>query len=248
MDGDCLKRSTVTLHPMFDASPTGTKQIDVLQRTLHVNEIFYSIQGEGTRAGMPCVFVRLQGCKLRCSWCDTPYALDRRDPATTMTLADVKQAIADAGCSFVEFTGGEPLEQDSVFPLMSDLCDAGFTVAVETGGHVDVAGVDPRVIRIIDVKCPDSKMHTLNHWENMNHLRPSDEVKFVIASRADYEFARDVVERYSLGSRTAAVLMSCVFGQLPFVDLVQWILEDGLPVRFQLQMHKFVWSPETRGV
>jgi len=216
--------------------------------SLNVNEIFTSIQGEGTRAGMPCLFIRLQGCKLRCVWCDTPYALDHRQKGRIMTAEDVKSTVESAGVRFVEFTGGEPLEQPAVLPIITSLCDDGYTVAIETGGHVDISGVDPRAICIIDVKCPDSKMASLNRLENLESLRPQDEVKFVIASRADYEFARDVVRRYDLPRRSAAVLMSCVFDAIPFVSLVEWILEDSLDVRFQLQMHKFIWSPETRGV
>jgi len=215
---------------------------------INVNEIFVSVQGEGTRAGMPCLFIRLQGCRLRCSWCDTPYALDHRERGRMMSADDLVLEVERAGISFVEFTGGEPLEQPAVLPIMADLCDRGYTVAVETGGHVDIEGLDPRVICILDVKCPDSKMATLNRLENLTRLREHDEVKFVIASRADYEFARDIVRRYELEHRVVAVLMSCVFDALPFVSLVEWILEDRLNVRFQLQMHKFIWSPETRGV
>lgn len=221
---------------------------DPLTLGFNVNEIFYSIQGEGTRAGVPCTFIRLQGCKLRCVWCDTPYALDKRHMERSMTGADILAEIERIGCGFVEFTGGEPLEQINVFPLMALLCDKGYTVAVETGGHVDVSLLDHRIIRILDVKCPDSKMSTLNYWPNLDVLDTHDEVKFVIASRDDYEWARDVVRKYALGERTAAVLFSCVFDAVPFVDLVNWILEDHLPVRFQLQMHKFVWDPQTRGV
>lgn len=165
-----------------------------------------------------------------------------------MSADDLVLEVERAGISFVEFTGGEPLEQPAVLPIMADLCDRGYTVAVETGGHVDIEGLDPRVICILDVKCPDSKMATLNRLENLTRLREHDEVKFVIASRADYEFARDIVRRYELEHRVVAVLMSCVFDALPFVSLVEWILEDRLNVRFQLQMHKFIWSPETRGV
>ncbi|HBB25308.1 MAG TPA: 7-carboxy-7-deazaguanine synthase [Bacteroidetes bacterium] len=215
---------------------------------LNVNEIFTSVQGEGTRAGMPCLFIRLQGCRLRCVWCDTPYALDHRQQERLMTPEDVYAEVEKAGIRFVEFTGGEPLEQPAVLPVMQQLCDRGYTVAVETGGHVDVSSVDPRVICIVDVKCPDSKMSSLNRLENLDALRPHDEVKFVIASRADYEYAREVVQRYDLERRVAAVLMSCVFDALAFVTLVEWILEDKLDVRFQLQMHKFIWSPQTRGV
>jgi 7-carboxy-7-deazaguanine synthase len=215
---------------------------------INVNEIFSSVQGEGTRAGMPCLFIRLQGCRLRCVWCDTPYALDHREVGRLMTPEEIYTEVEQAGIRFVEFTGGEPLEQHAVLPVMQELCDRGYTVAVETGGHVDVSSVDPRVICIVDVKCPDSKMSSLNRLENLEALRPHDEVKFVIASRADYEYAREVVKRYDLQHRAAAVLMSCVFDALPFVRLVEWILEDKLEVRFQLQMHKFIWSPETRGV
>lgn len=228
--------------------PSTVADIDPRTLTFRVNEIFYSIQGEGTRAGLPCLFIRLQGCKLRCSWCDTPYALDHRDPGTTMTGAALIEAIEASQCRFVEFTGGEPLEQVAVLPLMSLLCDMGYTVAVETGGHIDIGVVDPRVVCIMDLKCPDSKMVTLNRLENIDALLPHHEVKFVLASRADYEWARDIVRRHDLPSRCAAVLFSCVFGALAFVDCVDWILEDHLDVRFQLQLHKFVWSPETRGV
>ena len=221
---------------------------DPLTMEFSVNEIFHSIQGEGTRAGMLCTFIRLHGCKLRCVWCDTPYALDRRVGGMVMTGAQIVAEIERIGTSFVEFTGGEPLEQWNVFPMMSLLCDKGYTVAVETGGHVSIEALDQRVIAIVDIKCPDSKMESLNHYPNLDLLRPQDEVKFVIASRADYEFARSVVRDHDLGRRVAGVLMSCVFDRLAFVDLVNWIIEDRLPVRFQLQLHKFVWSPETRGV
>lgn len=230
--------------PTKDTIPTD----DPLTLPFRVNEIFHSVQGEGTRAGMPCTFIRLHGCKLRCVWCDTPYALDTRSGGSMMTGQSIVDAIEAIGTTFVELTGGEPLEQVSVFPLMSLLCDRGYTVAVETGGHVDISLLDPRVICIMDVKCPDSKMESLNHYANLDVLRPQDEVKFVLASRRDYEFARDIVHRHGLAHRTAAVLFSCVFDALPFVDVVQWILEDRLMVRFQLQMHKFIWSPETRGV
>lgn len=220
----------------------------MLYHIFNVSEIFFSVQGEGTRAGMPCTFIRLQGCKLRCVWCDTPYALDRRVQARQLSGAEILAEIERIGCRFVEFTGGEPLEQPEVLPLMEELCDRGYLVAVETGGHIDVAPIDDRVIRIIDVKCPDSKMEPLNRWENLQELRPTDEIKFVLASRADYEFARTIINTYDLGKRTAAVLLSCVFGTIDFKEVVEWILEDHLNVRFQLQMHKFIWHPETRGV
>lgn len=216
--------------------------------TINVNEMFYSIQGEGTRAGLPCIFVRLQGCKLRCVWCDTPYALDHRVTGLALTLQDIVSYAQEKQCRFIEFTGGEPLEHEHVFEMLKSLCDLGFTVAVETGGHVAVDAVDDRVITIMDVKCPDSKMSTLNKLENLEQLAHTDEVKFVIASRTDYEYARSIIRSYDLENRVGAVLMSCVFDALQFVDLVNWILEDHLTVRFQLQMHKFVWSPDTKGV
>ena len=227
---------------------TQTITTDPRNSVFNLSEIFYSIQGEGTRAGLPCTFIRLQGCTLRCVWCDTAYALDHRIRTGEKTGAEIIDEIQRIGCSFVEFTGGEPLEQPDVVPLMTILCDAGYTVAVETGGHIDIAPLDPRVICIMDVKCPDSKMVTLNRLENLQILRDHDEVKFVLASRADYEYARNIVREYELETRVAAVLMSCVFNKLTFLDLVGWILEDKLNVRFQLQMHKFIWSPETRGV
>lgn len=215
---------------------------------LNISEIFFSIQGEGTRAGLPCVFVRLQGCKLRCVWCDTPYALDRRQTEHLLSEDQIVQAVQAYSCSFVEFTGGEPLEQPSVLPLMSRLCDLGYTVAVETGGHVDISCVDSRVIRIVDVKCPDSRMVSLNNMDNLRIVGMRDEVKFVISSRGDYEWARNIVRTYDLTSRVHSVLFSPAFAILEYVTLVNWILEDALPVRFQIQLHKHVWSPETRGV
>lgn len=215
---------------------------------LKISEIFHSIQGEGSRAGLPCVFVRLHGCGLRCTWCDTPYALDHRNGGETVDAADILSRIAAFRCAFVELTGGEPLEQDAVFPFLTELCDEGFTVAVETGGHVDIARVDPRVIVIMDVKCPDSGMEKKNRIGNLDYLKPTDEVKFVIASRTDYEWTRAFIERERLAQRCGEILLSPVFGAIEARDLAAWILADRLPVRFQLQMHKFVWDPDTRGV
>lgn len=227
---------------------TTTLNDDPLTATFNVSEIFHSIQGEGTRAGLPCTFVRLQGCTLRCSWCDTPYALEHRTVEQVMTGQQIVDAIRGIGCSFVEFTGGEPLEQPAIVPLMRLLCDEGYLVAVETGGHCDISVLDERVIAIVDVKCPGSKMDRLNDLDNLNRLRPHDEVKFVLASRRDYEFARDLLREHNLDTRCASVLMSCVPDRLPMAECVAWILEDALPVRFQVQMHKIVWSPDTRGV
>ncbi|MCS6999914.1 MAG: radical SAM protein [Bacteroidota bacterium] len=221
---------------------------DPNQVVLSLSEIFHSIQGEGTRAGMPCVFVRLQGCSLRCVWCDTPYALDRRKPELVLSAADILQRIEHYGTPFVELTGGEPLEQLGTFRLVEWLCDRGYTVAIETGGHISIEHVDPRAICIVDVKCPDSRMQPLNYAANLDFLRPHDEVKFVIASRRDYEWARTVVEKHNLSTRAAAVLFSPAFGIIQPDVLAEWILSDRLPVRLQLQLHKFIWEPHRRGV
>jgi len=212
---------------------------------LTVNEIFHSIQGESTHTGRPCVFVRLTACDLRCSWCDTPYAFhEGRKMSIEQVLADV-----DAyGCPVVEITGGEPLLQPDVYPLMTQLVERGNTVLLETGGHRSIANVPDGVIRIMDIKCPASGESAKNCWSNIDLLTTRDEVKFVLQDRGDYEFAREVVARHDLLKRCAAVLMSPVHGVLPARDLAAWILADRLPVRLQLQAHKYIWSPETRGV
>lgn len=217
-------------------------------RHLKLNEIFFSIQGEGTRAGMPCTFVRLHGCGLRCSYCDTPYALDHRVGGEWKSFEEIKEEVRRHPTRFVEFTGGEPLEQPEVHELMRELADEGYTVAVETGGHIDISTCDPRVIRIMDLKTPDSGMMKRNHYENIEHLTMRDEVKFVCASHRDYEWAREIIRDHNLTERVAAVLISPVFGAIEPVELVNRILEDGLDVRFQLQMHKFIWEPSRRGV
>ena len=220
----------------------------IAPRHLKLNEIFFSIQGEGTRAGMPCVFVRLHGCGLRCSYCDTLYAIDHREGGEWRSFEEITEAIDRYPTRFVEFTGGEPLEQPEANVLMRELLDAGYTVAVETGGHVDIATCDPRVIRIVDLKTPSSGMLKRNRMQNIEHLTTLDEVKFVCGSIEDYEWMRDIVREHNLPARVAAVLVSPVFGAIEPVALVERILEDGLDVRFQLQMHKFIWEPEARGV
>jgi len=220
----------------------------IAPRHLKLNEIFFSIQGEGTRAGMPCVFVRLHGCGLRCSYCDTLYAIDHREGGEWRSFEEITEAIDRYPTRFVEFTGGEPLEQPEANVLMRELLDAGYMVAVETGGHVDIATCDPRVIRIVDLKTPSSGMLKRNRMQNIEHLTTLDEVKFVCGSIEDYEWMRDIVREHALPARVAAVLVSPVFGAIEPVALVERILEDGLDVRFQLQMHKFIWEPEARGV
>jgi 7-carboxy-7-deazaguanine synthase len=212
---------------------------------LTVNEIFYSIQGESTRAGRPCVFVRLTACDLRCSWCDTAYAFhEGRKASIDEVVADVERY----DCPLVEITGGEPLLQDDVYPLMERLLAGGRTVMLETGGHRPVTRVPAAVIKILDVKCPGSGEADKNDWSNLERLTEHDEVKFVIKDRADYDFACDVLRRHDLASRCAAVLFSPVHGALDAKTLSEWILADHVPVRLQLQIHKYIWTPETRGV
>ncbi|MSO35697.1 MAG: radical SAM protein [Acidobacteria bacterium] len=212
---------------------------------LTINEIFHSIQGESTHAGRPCVFVRLTACDLRCRWCDTPYAFHE---GRKMSVDEVVADVEARGCPVVEVTGGEPLLQADVYPLMQRLLDAGKTVLVETGGHRSIAQVPAGVVRIMDVKCPGSGESERNDWSNLALLTPTDEVKFVIADRADYEFAKDITQRENLSQRVAAVLFSPVHGELEAKQLAEWVIADRLEVRVQLQMHKYIWTPETRGV
>jgi len=212
---------------------------------LTVNEIFHSIQGESTRVGQPCVFVRLTACDLRCSWCDTPYAFYE---GTKRSLDEVVNEVERYDCPLVEITGGEPLLQEDVYPLMQTLADRGRTVLLETGGHRPIDRVPSSVIRIVDVKCPASGESEKNCWQNLDTLRPHDEVKFVIADRADYDFAREVIARHALAGRVAAILFSPVHGVLGPRTLSEWMLADHVPARLQVQLHKIIWSPETRGV
>ncbi len=212
--------------------------------SLKITEIFHSIQGESTRAGLPCVFVRLTGCPLRCSWCDTEYAFHG---GTSMSVESILTQVQSYGCPLVEVTGGEPLHQPGSLVLLAELCNSGFQVMLETSGAFDISQVDKRVTIILDVKCPGSGMTDRMRWENISHLSSKDEVKFVVKDRADYEWARDIVKQYQLGDR-CPVLVSPVFGALHLQSLAEWILGDRLPVRFQLQLHKVIWDPETRGV
>jgi 7-carboxy-7-deazaguanine synthase len=212
---------------------------------LTINEIFHSIQGESTHTGRPCVFVRLTACDLRCSWCDTPYAFTE---GTKMSVSDVLARVEEYECDLVEITGGEPLLQRDVYPLMQQLLDSGRTVLLETGGHLSIKDVPASVIRIVDVKCPGSGEAAKNHWENLDLLTRQDEVKFVIRDRADYEYARHVVADHALVGRTAAVLFSPVHDVLPSKDLAAWMLDDRLQVRLQLQAHKYIWGADVRGV
>jgi len=212
---------------------------------LTIHEIFHSIQGESTYAGRPCVFVRLTACDLRCSWCDTPHAFyeGRKVP-----LDEVVRQIEAYECPLVEVTGGEPLLQEEVYPLMERLLASGRTVLLETGGHLDIGRVPTAVVKIVDVKCPGSGEADRTHWRNLEQLSPRDEIKFVIRDRADYEYARGVLCRHRLDEKCAAVLFAPVHGVLDPKILSEWVLQDGLPARVQLQLHKYIWGPEVRGV
>jgi 7-carboxy-7-deazaguanine synthase len=212
---------------------------------LTVFEIYESIQGESTHAGRPCVFVRLAACDLRCAWCDTPYAFSG---GTKKSVDDVVLEVEAFGARVVEITGGEPMLQREVTVLMQTLLDTGHEVLLETGGHIPLDGVPEAVVAIVDVKCPGSGESAKMHWPNLEQLSPHDEVKFVIADRVDFEYACDVVKRYDLTTRAAAVLFSPVHGALKPDELARWILAARIPVRLQLQQHKYIWSPETRGV
>lgn len=215
------------------------------EKTLTINEIYHSIQGESTWAGEPCVFVRLTFCDLRCTYCDTEYAFYE---GKKQTFGEIVDAVAAFQCPLVEVTGGEPLLQKNVLPLMTMLADAGHTVLLETSGAHDISQVDARVHRIMDLKTPRSGECARNLFSNIEHLTQRDEVKFVIGSREDYEWSREQVERHALAQRCRAVLFSPIFGRIDPREIVEWILADKLPVRFQLQMHKFIWTPAKRGV
>jgi 7-carboxy-7-deazaguanine synthase len=213
--------------------------------TLVIHEIYASIQGESTFAGLLCTFVRTTGCDLRCTYCDTPQAFYG---GTRMERREVLERALAFGTPLVELTGGEPLLQPGVIPLMKELCDAGKTVLIETSGAADVSPVDPRVHKIMDLKAPGSKESHRNRWSNLDHIRASDEIKFVLTDRADYEWMRDMIREHALASKTPHLLASTVFGKLLPRDLVKWVLEDKLPVRVQLQLHKYIWSPDAQGV
>lgn len=216
-----------------------------MEGKLTINEIYLSVQGESTWAGLPCVFVRLTGCDLRCTYCDTEYAFfeGKKRP-----LQEIFDEVLGFDCSQVEITGGEPLLQRNVLPLMAALCDAGKTVLIETSGAHDISKVDPRVHRIMDLKTPSSGECARNLFSNIGHLNQNDEVKFVLGSREDYEWTREQIRAHALDTRVRAVLLSPIFGKIEPRDIVEWMLADKVPARFQLQMHKFIWEPRARGV
>lgn len=211
---------------------------------LLIHEIYRSVQGESTFAGLPCVFVRTAVCDLRCRWCDTPHAFTQGE---RFPRDEVLERVLAFDCPLVELTGGEPLLQVDVYPLMADLCDAGKTVLLETSGAHDIAAVDPRVHVIMDLKCPDSGECERNYWPNLGALKPSDEIKFVVASRRDWEWAESAIREHRLDDRFT-VLISAAFGTVELRELTDWLLASGLNARLQLQMHKYIWHPTARGV
>jgi len=233
-----------------------TPALDLLDQTLRVNETFFSIQGESTYAGCPCFFIRLTGCPLRCRYCDTEYAFREGSPRTMRAILD---EVERSGATIVEVTGGEPLAQKRAFDLIDLLCRRGLTVLIETSGAIDISPCHPDAIRILDIKTPGSGEVGRNLWSNLEDLRMRDEVKFVIVDRADYEWARAVIQEHRLADRCRAVLLSPAFPQKKGLEilgcpglsprsLAEWILEDRLPVRQQTQLHKLIWDPGQRGV
>jgi len=210
---------------------------------LRVTEIFHSIQGESSHAGGPCAFVRLTGCNLRCRWCDSEYTFTGGEK---MSIDEILGKIKSYGTNLVEVTGGEPLAQAESLNLIERLCDEGFEVLIETSGSIDIAPVDRRATIILDIKCPGSGEVEKNRWENLQHLKPNDEIKFVIADRADYDWARRVIEQRNLNRWT--VLLSPVWGEMDLRSLAEWMLADGVPARLQTQLHKHIWGAEARGV
>ena len=213
---------------------------------LRVTEIFRSIQGESTHAGRPCTFVRLTGCPMRCVWCDSEYTFTGGDH---YSLEDIVARVHGYDCRLVEITGGEPLAQREAFDLIRQLCDEDFEVLVETGGYVSTADVDERAKVILDVKCPASGEEPRNHWPNLEHLRADkDEVKFVIADRGDWEYAQTVINKYDLQTTAKAILISPAWEQIDLKTLADWVSASGLNVRMQLQLHKYIWGAEVRGV
>ena len=220
------------------------------EQFLRISEIFHSIQGESTWAGTPCTFVRVTGCPLRCSWCDTTYAFKG---GTRMSFAQILEAVASFPTRIVEVTGGEPLAHPGSFALTDELLKEGYTVLVETSGAFDISSLDQRVHKIMDLKCPGSEESEKNRYENLEHLTGRDEIKFVLQDREDYDWAKSAIQQYELEKRVengtlGAILVSPVWGKIDLRELSQWILEDGLQVRFQVQVHKLIWGPEATGV
>ncbi|MBU6392056.1 MAG: radical SAM protein [Planctomycetes bacterium] len=211
---------------------------------MKINEIFKSIQGETSYAGLPCTFIRITGCNLRCNYCDTIYAYEE---GTEMSIDSILENIDSFKSRLVCVTGGEPLSDKDAPSLVKKLLNKNYTVLVETNGSYDIGSIPQKAVKIMDIKCPDSNMSRLMHWQNINHLTKLDEVKFIISSRRDYEWAKEIIRKYGL-SEITNVLIGTAFGTISSRTVVQWILEDNLDVRFQLQLHKYIWEPQTKGV
>lgn len=211
--------------------------------TLNITELFGSVQGETSFAGLPTYFIRLSACNLRCRWCDTPYSFPKGDP---VSIEEIIEKVDESGCRYVCVTGGEPLLQKQVYPLMTQLADRGYVLSLETGGSLSIKEVDPRVKVILDIKCPGSLMDKKNDWSNLKLLKATDEIKFVIADRNDFDWAKSICTQYKLW--TFPLLFSPVHGELDPKQLTEWILADKLPVRLNLQLHKYIWGPTVKGV
>ena len=213
---------------------------------LRVNEIFYSIQGESTFAGFPCIFIRMTGCNLRCTYCDTTYAYDQGDD---IPLDNILTTVKKFDCNLIEVTGGEPLIQDETPDLISALIENGYTVLLETNGSQDISTVDTRCTRIVDIKCPSSGMDNKNYWKNLDYITPNDQLKFVIAHRQDYLYAKKVLDKPAIKRRKKLLInFSPVFNEIDLKDLAGWMLADNLPVRLQIQLHKYIWGEHTKRV
>jgi len=220
------------------------KQEKSEQQKIKINEIFYSIQGESSYAGLPCVFVRFTFCNLRCSYCDTEYAFyDGKE----LTIDEIIKQVEQYGCHLVEITGGEPLIQENIHPLIQELFNNNYEVLLETGGHVDIGQIDKRVKIILDIKCPSSGESKKNLWSNLDKLNSSTEIKFVIGDKNDFDWAVSIVDKYQIIQKNK-ILFSPVFGKLENKKLANWMLESKLPIRMQLQMHKYIWDPNKKGV
>ncbi len=217
-------------------------------QTFNINEIFYSLQGEGSRIGKPCVFVRFQGCNLRCRWCDTLDALDINTKCKEYSFDDLINKIKSYNCNFIEFTGGEPLIHKGINVLFKALLADNYTVAAETNGSIDISEFEQDLIKIIDIKCPSSEMEKYNNYKNFNYLNSKDEIKFVIASKEDYLFAKNIINSYQLKKITEEIIISPVLGEIEPLSIAEAVLSDNLPVRFQLQLHKIIWGMDSKGV
>src|SRR5262249_48667710 len=249
--GDAARRPAARIPTIFSRDPRYCECISQaisdglecgVKAPMRITEIYQSIQGESSYAGLPCVFVRTTGCDLRCSWCDSEFTFTG---GTKMSIDQILSEVEKFPCELVELTGGEPLLQPEIYELATRLADAGHTVLIETGGHRDISKLDPRVIRIMDLKCPASGECEKNLWSNLEHLRPNDEVKFVIADRKDYEWARETIRAHKLEDRVGH-LISTAFGIIEPAQVGAWMLEDKLRARFQLQLHKYIWQPDER--